>query len=61
MQNSKVQNMAAELPGLELSALAASLVPKLKEFYADEGNRKAFEQWYYNKYGEEYQWKSSNH
>lgn len=61
MQNSKVHNMAAELPRLELSTLAAALSPKLKEFYADEGNRKAFEKWYYNKYGKEYQWKSSNH
>lgn len=40
--------------------LATSVARAVTECFKDEKNRKAFEEWYRNEYGHEYQWKDDN-
>ena len=34
------------------------LISKVKEYYQDADNRKAFENWYKDKYGIDYEWRT---
>lgn len=36
------------------------LMSKVREYFRDEEHRKAFEEWYRQKYGKEYEWRDAH-
>lgn len=54
--------MSVFVPEVQAQARAASLllVQRVREYFTDEGHRKAFEIWYEQKYSKKYQWKPIN-
>lgn len=49
--------MSVFVPEVQAQARAASLLlaQRVREYFTDEGHRKAFEIWYEQKYGKKYQ------
>ncbi len=52
--------MSSFVPAKQAQARAASLLlaQRVRSYFKDEGNRKAFEVWYEKKTGKKYEWKS---
>ena len=50
-------DLVKELDPDKLNVLCDILVKRVSDYFKDEEHRKSFEEWYRQKYGEEYVWR----